>query len=51
MTIVTTGLGAMLASAPVASACNGVAPVLGVVSVAFGIWYAVAVWGLVAYPL
>ncbi len=51
MTIVTTGFGVTLSSAPVASAFNGVAPVLGVVSLAFGIWYAVGVWGLVAYPL
>lgn len=51
MTIVTTGYGMMLSSAPVASAFNGVAPLLGVTSLAFGIWYAVAVWGLVAYPL
>lgn len=51
MTIVTTGFGATLASARVASAFNGVAPVIGMTSLAFGIWYAVAVWGLVAYPL
>ncbi len=37
--------------APVASVFNGVAPVLGVTSLAFGLWYAVAVWGVVAYPL
>jgi len=51
MTIVTTGLGVTLSSAPVGAAFNGVAPVLGLASLAFGIWYAVAVWGLVAYPL
>ena len=51
MTIVTTGFGVTLSSAPVAAAFNGVAPVLGVASLGFGIWYAVAVWGLVAYPL
>ena len=51
MTIVTTGFGATLSSATVARSFNGVAPVLGMASLAFGIWYAVAVWGLVAYPL
>lgn len=51
MTIVTTGFGITLSSAPVASVFNGVAPVLGVTSLAFGLWYAVAVWGVVAYPL
>lgn len=51
MTIVTTGFGFTLSSPPVASACNGVAPLLGVASLAFGVWYALAAWGLVAYPL
>ena len=51
MTIVTTGFGITLSSGPVAAAFNGVAPVLGLASLAFGVWYAVAAWGLVAYPL
>lgn len=51
MTIVTTGFGFTLSSAPVASAFNGVAPLIGVASLTFGVWYAVAAWGLVAYPL
>jgi hypothetical protein len=51
MTIVTTGFGITLSSPPVASAFNGVAPVLGVASLAFGVWYAFAAWGLVTYPL
>jgi hypothetical protein len=51
MTIVTTGFGITLSSAPVASAFNGIAPVLGLMSLAFGVWYAVAAWGVVAYPL
>jgi high-affinity nickel permease len=50
MTIVTTGFGFTLSSAPVASAFNGVAPLLGLVSLAFGVWYAFAAWELVAYP-
>ena len=51
MTIVTTGFGITLSSAPVAAAFNGVAPVIGTASLAFGLWYALAAWGLVAYPL
>jgi hypothetical protein len=51
MTIVTTGFGITLSCAPVASAFNGIAPLLGIASLAFGVWYAVAAWGLVAYPL
>ncbi len=50
MTIVTTGFGLTLSSAPVSSAFNGAAPLIGVASLAFGVWYAVAAWGLVAYP-
>jgi high-affinity nickel permease len=51
MTIVTTGFGITLSSARVASAFNGIAPLVGVASLVFGVWYAVAVWGLVAHPL
>jgi hypothetical protein len=51
MTIVTTGFGFTLSSTPAAALFNGVAPVLGLASLAFGFWYAVAAWGLVAYPL
>ena len=51
MTLVTTGFGMTLSSARVAGAFNGVAPVIGVVSLAFGAWYALAAWGLVVYPL
>jgi high-affinity nickel permease len=50
MTVVTTGFGLTLASRPVAAAFNGVAPVIGVASLAFGVWYAAAAWSLVAYP-
>jgi hypothetical protein len=51
MVVVTTGFGMTLSSARVAGAFNGVAPVLGVTSLAFGGWYALAAWGLVVYPL
>ena len=50
MTIVTTGFGATLSSRPVSATFNGVAPILGVASLAFGLWYAAAAWSLVAYP-
>jgi len=50
MTIVTTGFGITLGSAPVAAAFNGVAPLVGLVSLAFGLWYAAAAWSIVAYP-
>jgi len=50
MTIVTTGFGITLGSAPVAAAFNGVAPLVGFASLAFGLWYAAAAWSIVAYP-
>jgi high-affinity nickel permease len=51
MTLVTTGFGITLSSDRVAGSFNGVAPVIGVMSLAFGAWYAMAAWGLVVYPL
>ncbi|MSO96005.1 MAG: hypothetical protein EXQ81_09495 [Thermoleophilia bacterium] len=51
MILVTTGFGITLSSTRVAGACNGVVPLLGVTSLAFGSWYALAAWGLVVYPL
>jgi high-affinity nickel permease len=51
MTVVTSGFGLTLASAPVARAVNAVAPALGAASLAFGFWYAAGTWGLVGYPL
>lgn len=50
MTVVTTGFGATLAARPVLGASGTVAPVLGVASLAFGVWYAAAAWGVLAYP-
>jgi hypothetical protein len=50
MTLLTTGFGLTLASTRVASACNGVAPVLGLSSLVFGVWYAAAAWSVVPYP-
>jgi hypothetical protein len=50
MTVVTTGFGAVLSVRPVAGSLGAAAPVLGGVSVAFGVWYAAAAWSLAPYP-
>lgn len=50
MTLVTTGFGATLAIPAVARSAAGVAPALGVASLAFGLWYAAAAWSLAPYP-
>lgn len=50
MTVVTTGFGLTLGTTRAAAAAGGIAPVLGVSSLAFGVWYAAAAWSLVAYP-
>jgi ABC-type nickel/cobalt efflux system permease component RcnA len=49
MTIVSTGFGWTLASRPLRSAFNGVAPLLGVASLAFGIWYGLGALDLAPY--
>jgi len=48
MTMVTTGLGATLASRQ--GALAAAAPAFGVASLAFGCWYAAAAWSLMPYP-
>ncbi len=50
MTIVTTGFGATLSMPAVARSVAGVAPALGLASLAFGVWYAAAAWSLAPYP-
>lgn len=50
MCLLSTGFGLTLVSRPLRSSFNGVAPVLGVFSLAFGIWYATAAWALAPYP-
>jgi ABC-type nickel/cobalt efflux system permease component RcnA len=50
MTIVTTGFGAVLSVRRVAGALATAAPVLGLSSLAFGLWYAAAAWSLAPYP-
>ena len=50
MTIVTTGFGALLSLRSVADSVATAAPVLGTLSLAFGVWYAAAAWSLAPYP-
>ena len=50
MTIVTTGFGAVLSVRSVAGSLAAAAPVLGTLSLAFGVWYAAAAWSLAPYP-
>ena len=49
MTVLSSGLGSMLASRPARAAFGAVAPALGGASLAFGIWYATAAWNLTPY--
>jgi hypothetical protein len=48
MTMVTTGFGATLATRQTTVAAA--APLLGLASLSFGLWYAAAVWSLMPYP-
>jgi high-affinity nickel permease len=50
MTLTTAALGATLMSAPVRRSFNTVAPAVGLTSLTFGVWYAVAAWSLAPYP-
>jgi ABC-type nickel/cobalt efflux system permease component RcnA len=50
MTMLTTGFGATLGSAPVRRSYAVAVPALGAMSLAFGFWYAAAVWSLMPYP-
>lgn len=50
MTVVTTGFGALLSTRGATHRLAAAAPVLGISSLAFGLWYAGAVWGLLPYP-
>jgi high-affinity nickel permease len=51
MTIVTTGFGAVLSLRSLAASLSVAAPVLGTLSLAFGVWYAAAAWSLAPYPV
>ena len=46
MTIVTTGFGLTLSTRPVAAVFATAAPVLGVTSLVFGVWYAATAWSV-----
>jgi hypothetical protein len=50
MTMLTTGFGRALVSRPVSAAFGHVAPMLGVASLAFGVWYGAAAWSVFPYP-
>jgi ABC-type nickel/cobalt efflux system permease component RcnA len=50
MTILSTGFGLTLLSRPARAGFSGIAPALGVASLAFGIWYGTAARALVPYP-
>jgi ABC-type nickel/cobalt efflux system permease component RcnA len=50
MTIVTIGVGYTLATRRVAAIAGTAVPVVGALSLAFGLWYAAATWALAPYP-
>jgi hypothetical protein len=50
MTIVTAGFGLTLGTRPVAAVAGRGIPVLGALSLTFGLWYAAAAWSLTPYP-
>jgi ABC-type nickel/cobalt efflux system permease component RcnA len=50
MTVLSGGYGRTLVSGPVRSSFGTVAPFLGTISLAFGIWYAASAWSLMPYP-
>jgi ABC-type nickel/cobalt efflux system permease component RcnA len=50
MALLSTVLGHAIASGPVARNFERIAPVLGVLAAAFGVWYALGALGVVAFP-
>jgi hypothetical protein len=50
MALLSTALGLVIAGGPLARNFERVAPVLGVLSMAFGVWYALGALGFVVYP-
>ena len=50
MALLSTAFGLVIAGGPIARNFERVAPVLGVLSVAFGAWYALGALGIVVYP-
>ena len=51
MAVLSTGFGLTLASAPARRSFNALAPALGCLSLAFGVWYALGAQGLVPYVI
>jgi high-affinity nickel permease len=50
MALLSTAFGLVIAGGPIARTFERVAPVLGVLSMAFGVWYALGALGVVVYP-
>ena len=50
MALLSTAFGLVIAGGPMARNFERVAPVLGVLSMAFGVWYALGALGIVVYP-
>jgi hypothetical protein len=50
MALLSTAFGLAIATGPIRRNFERVAPVLGVLTAAFGAWYAAGVLGIVAYP-
>lgn len=48
--VLSTAFGLVIAGGPVARSFERVAPVLGVLAAAFGVWYALGALGLAVYP-
>ena len=48
--LLSTAFGLAVATGPIRRNIERVAPVLGVLAVAFGVWYALGAVGLVTYP-
>jgi ABC-type nickel/cobalt efflux system permease component RcnA len=50
MALLSTAFGLVIAGGPIARNFERVAPVLGVLSMAFGVWYALGALGVIVYP-
>lgn len=50
MALLSTAFGYALASGPVERNFERIAPVLGALAAAFGVWYAAGAMGILAYP-
>jgi cytochrome c biogenesis protein CcdA len=50
MALLSTAFGLVIAGGPIARNFERVAPVLGILSMAFGVWYALGALGVVVYP-